>query len=461
MTKLAFFQDRQFFETMFRLAIPIIIQNIIMFSLNMVDIIMIGQLGETAVAAVGLADQIFFLMLLFMFGVGSGAAIFTAQYWGKRDIVHIQQTLGLCLMISLCGAIFFAIIALFFSEFALGIYTTDPEVIRLGSNYLQIVGLSYVAVATTVGYSSILRSIEQVKLPTIVSAIAIVINTSLNYVLIFGHFGFPALGVVGAAIATAIARYLECIMLLTIIYSQKLALAATIPQMINRDIAFISKFFYTSAPVVLTEIGWSLGITTYNIIYARISTDAIAAISIAATVERLAFVLFLGLGSAAAIMIGNLIGAGEVDRAFDSAKRFLIIVPITASFVGMLLLAVSYYIPLFYQISEAAVSYLGMILFLAGLLLPLRMTNFTLFIGILRSGGDTRFSLILDVGAVWLIGVPMAYYGGFVLGLPVYWVYLMAASEELFKVIIGLWRVFSRRWIHELTEVNELIPPTA
>ncbi|GAB4438991.1 MAG: MATE family efflux transporter [Anaerolineae bacterium] len=442
--------DKKFLLTMYRLASPIVAQNFIIFSLGMVDVLMIGQLGEGAVAAVGVADQVFFLAILMFFGITSGAAIFTAQYWGKKDIRRIRSVLGLCLAMSLAGALFFSTVAVLAPAWVIGIYSTDPEVIALGSSYLRVVGLSYAATAITTSYSAVLRSIENVKLPMLVSLMALSLNTVLNYGLIFGNFGLPALGVTGAAIATAGSRALEAVLLLVIIYGSKLPVAASPAEMFDFSSISLPQFFKTTLPVVGTEIAWSFGITTYNIVFARIGTESIAAFNIAATVDRLIFVIFIGLGNACAIMIGNRIGAGEQDIATSYGKRYLVLGPFIAVLVGLIMVMISNPILSLYKVSADTVAYARYIMLIMAMSLPIRSSNLLALIGILRSGGDTRYAFFIDAGAIWCIGVPLAFLGAFVLQLPVHWVYLMVMTEEVVKLILSLQRFFSQRWMHML-----------
>jgi len=444
------FQDKLFLQQLSKLAAPIILQNLIMTSLNAVDVIMIGQLGDKSVAAVGLADQLFFLLILLLFGFSSGAAIFTAQYWGKKDVAQIQQVLGLCLILSMSSSFIFSLGAIFMPQYILSIYTNDPEVIKLGSQFLQIIGWSYVITSITFSYATVLRSVEQVKLPMLVSLIALATNTLLNYLLIFGHVGFPALGVQGSAIATCIARYLECFLMLMLVYRSQSILAAPIANLFTIPWHFLPQFFKTTLPVVLTEVLWSIGITVYNIIYAHISTESITATNIAGTIERVAFVLFLGVGSAGAVMIGNLIGANQIDLAKKYARYFITIAPTTAVIIGLMIFISRHSLLTFYDISPLATDYTLAILAIMSFALPLKATNFTMLVAVIRSGGDTRFALMLESLTIWVIGVPLAFLGAFVWHLPVYWVYLLVMTEELVKCIIGLYRVQSGKWVNNL-----------
>lgn len=448
---LAFFvTDKEFLARMVRLAGPITVQQLVMVLLGLIDMLMIGQLGDVAVAGVGLANQVFFLLFLLLFGISSGAAIFTAQYWGRRDVRRIRSVLGLSLLLSLTSGLAFTLVSLLLPTQVLGIYSTDPAVIATGERYLRLVALGFIATAITYSYGGVLRSIEQVRLPMVISLLAVGINTILNYGLIFGHFGLPALGVAGAAIATTGTRWLECGLLLLAIYHRRLPLAARLPELFHWTVIPLPQYFKTSLPVVLTEILWSLGVTTYHVVYARIGIEAIAAVNIALSIDRVTFVIFIGMAHAAAIMIGNQIGAGGQDQAMVYARRFLVLGPLVAVVVGLLLILIANPILGLYQVSDLTRDYAYRILVVIALLLAVRVSNMLLLIGVLRSGGDTRFGFIIDAGAIWVVGVPLALMGAFVWHWPVYAVYLLVMAEEVVKLSLGLWRVFSQRWIHQL-----------
>ena len=444
------FGDKKFLNTMLKLAAPIMLQNLIFASLNMVDGVMIGQLGESAVAAVGIANQIFFLVSLLFFGIGSGSAIFAAQYWGRKDTERIQSVLGLSLLMSISGAVIFSLVAILFPVQVISIYSKDPAVISQGSVYLQIVAFSYVITAISNSFAFVLRSTENVKLPLITSLVALSLNTFMNYGLILGNFGLPSLGVRGAAIATIISRLIEVVLLLLIIYRKKLPIAAKLPALLNFKILSITKFFKTTLPVIATEIVWSFGITTYNVVYARIGTESIAAVNIAGTLDRIIFVVFAGLGNACAIMIGNQIGAEQNEIATSYAKKFLVFGAVGATILGLTMYTFANPFLSFYKVSEITINYTIKLIGLMALSLPVRSLNMILLIGILRSGGDTKVAFFIDAGSVWVVGVSMALIGAFVLGLPVHWVYLLVLADEVVKLAMGLYRFFSQRWINYL-----------
>jgi len=444
------FGDKKFLNTMLKLAAPIMLQNLIFSSLNLVDGVMIGQLGESAVAAVGIANQIFFLVSLLFFGIGSGSAIFAAQYWGRKDTERIQSVLGLSLLMSISGAVLFSLVAILLPVQVISIYSKDPAVISQGSVYLQIVAFSYVVTAITNSFAFVLRSTENVKLPLLTSLVALSLNTLMNYGLVLGNFGLPSLGVKGAAIATIVSRLIEVVLLLLIIYRRKLPVAAKLPALLNFKILSIKKFFNTTLPVIATEIIWSFGITTYNMVYARIGTESIAAVNIAGTLDRIIFVVFIGMGNACAIMIGNRIGAQENELATDYAKKYLLLGAIGASALGLIMFLFVTPLLSFYKVSAATIDLTVKLISLMALSLPVRSLNLILLIGVLRAGGDTRVAFFIDAGSVWVVGVPMAFIGAYVLGLPVHWVYLMVLADEAVKLVFGLYRFFSQRWINYL-----------
>ena len=454
---LDFYNDREYFQQLFRLVLPIAAQNFITSSLNMVGTMMIGQKGETAVAAVGLAGQVFFLLNLVLFGLGSGSAMFTAQLWGKRDVPNIRRVLGFCLSLSLAGAGIFFVLAAFFPTTVLQIYSKDPAVIALGSAYLRVFGWSYFFFAVSFSFALILRSIGDVKLPVAVSITALGLNIILAYGLIFGHFGLPAMGVMGAAVAGLIARVVECVVLIAAAYIRRSPVAAGLGELFRLDASFFTKIFRPVLPVILNELFWSLGITTYNAIYARIGTSAIAAYNIFSTIDLLALVLFFAFTSGTSVMVGNRIGAGEPDLAHKYAGRSLGLVMALAMLTGAFVYFISPHVFALFKVAPLVIDYAHRILLISCSLLWLRSMNAMLVVAIFRAGGDTRFALFLDGMIIWIVGVPMAALGAFVFKFPVYLVYLMAMSEEATKWVLGIRRYFSRKWIHDLTKHVEAI----
>lgn len=445
------FGDKKFYKTLMNLAVPIALQNLILSSLNLVDTIMIGKLGERAIASVGLANQYFFLLNLLLFGICSGSAIFTAQYWGNKDIKNIRKVLGICLISGGIASAVFTIGGLLFPEQILSIFSKDKDVVVLGSQYLRIIVFSYIITSISFSYSFTLRSTGEVKAPMVVSTIALGTNTVFNYLLIYGKFGFPRLEVRGAAIATVIARVIEMMLILYVVYKNNNVIAAKISEMIDLTSSFVKNFFKVTAPVILNESIWALGVTLYAFVYARMGTNVIASTNISGTIEKIAWVVFMGIGNACAVMIGNKIGGGDEEEAFTYANRFIILGPSLALIIGFLVFLSSGWILSPYNVSPQVYEFARRNLIVFSVFLWAKCFNYLSVVGILRSGGDTKFCLFLDTGSVWLVGVPLAFLGGLLWRLPIYWVLTLISLEEVFKLVFGLPRILSKKWINNLT----------
>jgi putative MATE family efflux protein len=445
------FKDKSFYGPLLTLALPIAMQNLITSSLNMVDTIIIGQLGETAIAAVGLANQVFFLFNLFLFGIYSGSAIFTAQFWGQKDIPNIRRVLGLSLISGFFIALIFFLAAFLLPEMILRCFSNDPQVIIQGSRYLRIISFSYLMNAISFCYAFVLRSTGQVLLPMKVSLIAFGLNSFLNYALIYGVWGFPRLEVAGSALATLIARAVEMTIILYIVYHNHLTPAAKLREMFNLSLAFVKRFYQTTLPVIGNEALWALGTTMFAVVYAHMGTAVIAAINISATVEKISMVLFLGIANASAVMIGNKIGSGREDLAFDYAKRFEVLGPCLGLLISVLVFSGIGPVLGLYHVAPRVADTARLIMIIFALSIPIRVFNLINIIGILRSGGDTKFSLLIDTAGLWLIAVPLSFVAGLIWHFPPYFVYLLATLDEAFKFFLGLWRLLSGKWINNLT----------
>jgi putative MATE family efflux protein len=447
-----FFADREYYARLFHYALPIAIQALVINSLAMVSVVMVGQLGETSVAAVALANQIFFLLNLVLFGVTTGSAMFTAQLWGRRDLPNIHKVLGLCLTLALVIGLAFLLIAELAPRWALGVYSRDPAVLALGVPYLRLFGWSFLFTALTSSYSVILRSVGNVRLPLYVSLASLSLNTVLSYGLIFGALGLPRLGIQGAAWATLTARVLEALALIWLSYRLKTAAAARLGELFRWDRSYVVRVLRPVLPVALNELLWSFGISAYSVVYARIGTESLAATNIAGTINDVALVLFLGIAHACAIMVGHAIGAGDPEEAQRIAGRSVAIGALGAMAMGGLILLASPSVLVLYKVAPIVIEYTRRVLLVVAGLLWLRVSNMILFIGVLRAGGDTRYGLVLDGIIIWIVGVPLAFAGGFLLHLPVYWVYLLVMSEEAAKCVLAVGRYFSRKWIHDLAQ---------
>ncbi len=446
--------NNNFYKTMLSIAVPIALQNLISSFLNMIDTVMIGRLGGDNIAAVGLANQYFFLMILLIFGINSGAAIFIAQFWGKKDIKNIHRVMGIALITGSLLSLVFTIGGLIVPHWILRIFIEDTEVIYLGSKYLRIVAISYIPTAISFTYAVSCRSIGQPKLPMKVSVISLICNTFLNYILIFGKLGFAPMGITGAAIATVISRIVELILLTGVIYRSDEVLACGLKDLFDLNKEFVKRIFKTILPVILNEGFWALGMTLYAIAYGKIGAEAFAAVQIAQTVERLFMVFAQGLASACAVMIGNSLGSDDRHEADSYAKKFSVIGNLMGVFLGLILF---FGIPLIispFNVSPQVSQDTTMILRVLSGFMFLKFYNTILIIGVFRGGGDTKYSLLLEIFSIYGIGVPLAFWGAIFWEIPVYIVVLLVSFEEFIKAIFGTFRMFSKKWAKNI--VNDM-----
>lgn len=444
------FSDRAFMRKTISIALPVALQALLNNVLNMVDTLMIGQLGESTIAAVGLANKVFFVFSLLMFGICSGAGILAAQYYGEDDIPNLRRVLGMSLILGVGGAVLFVIPSILVPGSVMRIFTPSKDAIMIGSAYLVVVCLSYPFTAISRGYTAILRAANRVMVPVVISVICIVVNVVLNYGLIFGKLGMPEMGVTGAALATLIARIIEMVSLLLIVYLRKSPAAAKLKEMFSLNRQFVGKFFGTAAPVIANEFMWGLGVTIYSLVYGRMGDNSVAAITICQSVEQVYQVVFQGLSAATAVILGNILGAGDLKRADEYAKNFILLqFLLTLAAMAFCTGTRDFLISLF-AVSEEVRGFVIGCFTAFTLYLPAKNFNYVNIVGILRSGGDTKAALFLDATGVWLIGIPLAFLGGMVLQLPIYFVYAMVMAEEVYKLIFGFMRYRKKQWLKKI-----------
>lgn len=447
-----FKRNRDFIEQMFKLAMPIALQNLIWSSLSLVDNIIVAGLGVKPLAVVTLINQYFFIFYLVQFGVTSGASIFAAQFWGNKDIPNIKRVLGITLLTMLVCSILFFLPVVAFPDLVLGMFTDDKALISEGREFLKIMGIGNIFLAVSASFMFVQRSIGNVKLPLIVSSIALGVNTLLNYILIYGLFSMPKMGLNGSAVATLIARIVEITLVLAVVFLGKNPIAGKLREYFHLKWDFIKSFFKTAGPVIINEIIWSVGISMYYVVYGRMGTDAIAAMSITSTVEKLSFTLFMGIGSACGIIVGHKIGEGNELEAHDIGKKYLKAILVCGILTGILIAASSKLMISLFHFNQdvTAIAFKNVLIF--SVFCVFRGINFTGLCGMLRSGGDTKYALAVETSCLWLVGVPLAFLSGMILKLPVHIVYLVVSFEEIIKVLFVLNRVKSTKWINNLAK---------
>lgn len=440
-------KKKDFLMTMTSMAIPITIQSFITSSLNLVDNLMVGKLGEEAIASVGLANQYIFIFNLCIMGVNAGASVFMSQFWGKRDVKNIKKVLGLDISIGLIVSTLFALGAGVFSYEIMEILSKDSGVIELGANYLRVVSISCIFTNFTQAYSSALRSTEQPKVPMYASLVSVLINAFLNWVFIFGNLGSEAMGVSGAALATTIARGLEMIFIVSFVYIRNNKVASTLKELMSFDFNFVKIYFKTSWSVIVNEIIWSLGMTAYSIAYARIGTNAVASMQIATTLNNMFMVFLIGLATASSIMIGNKIGSNEEKLAKEYAKDIAIISVLVGFILGCLIYILAPVTLKPFNVSYETYLDTVKVLRIIAIFFTIRAFNMVMIVGVFRGGGDTTYSMLVQCGTIWFYAVPMSFLGATIFSLPVYGVYFLICTEEFLKIIFEVSRLKSGKWI--------------
>lgn len=449
-------ENKRFYKLLISLCIPIIIQNLISTSVNVIDTVMISSLGETSVASIGVANQFFFLFNMTLSGLTGGAGLFISQFYGKNDINNIKKVTGLNVLLGIILGLIFLIPALFFPKLIIHFFSYDPNVIKLCIDYFSIIAFCYPLIAVSTVFSMGSRSVRNPKLGMICSAIALISNIILNYGLIFGNLGLPALGVKGAALATVIARLIEFSLLITYVYVVKknYVLRFNLRNLKSIDKSFINAFFAKSTPILLNDSGWAIGTVLYSVAYSKAGTSAIAASQIATSTGNFFIMTAVCVAIGASIMLGNELGADNKEVAIEYAKKFSKIVFIVGTIFGILLIINIPMLLKMFSVSDNLAPDIIKIFVIMGLLMGLKSFNTLLIIGILRSGGDTKYSLFLELGCMWLVSLPLTFIFA-IKGAPIYVLVLLTYSEEIVKFIFGVPRALSKKWVANIVkEIN-------
>ena len=436
----------KFIKLLIALAPPIIFQEILNTSVNMMDTMMIGRaMGVTEVASVGLANQVFFLFILMVFGILSGATVFSGQYFGKGDLKNIHRIMGIGFLCTTITAVLFFVPAFFIPHVIIRIYSNDPIVIELGSQYLRIISFSYFLVAITSTRNSTMRSMRQTKIPMVSTSIALVLNIIFNYLAIFVFES----GLIGVAVSTLASRFIELIIQEYLIRKYKMPILAPIKNYFDFNIDFVKSFFKVSIFIVFNEVVWSLGFSIYNIAYGIVGTEAQGAMQISMAMGNLFAVFGTSMAITTSIIISNTLGASKIDLALKYSRFCMYFAAIASGIMGILLISFSSLISGIYNVAQNVEIYISNILVIVGFSLIIRSLNFTTVVGILRSGGDTKYCFYLETITMYLIGLPLAFLGAY-LGFPIYIVFIFVTAEEVIKLFFALKRVLKNGWAKTL-----------
>ena len=445
-------KDRDFLREVRSIAVPVTAQSVVMSLLLVTDQLMVGQLGTTAVATVGISSKLTAVLIVVLTGLATGVSIFAAQHWGSGDRRRIRHLLGLGLLL---GFAFTAVITFFVAAFprvVMSPFTADSRVLAEGAGFVRVIALGYLPTMLTLMYSAVLRSTGAVRLPMWASIAAAVLNLALDWLLIFGHLGLPRLGLEGAAIATTAARFVEITVILVGAYAARHVVAVTrLADLRGADAQLLRRFGVVALPLAFNELLWVLGETAYVVVYGRMGTDSLAAMAMTFPVQSLAIGLLTGLASTAGVLVGQRLGRDDLADASLRGNQLISGGVVAALGIGVLLAAgSSMYVGLFAM--SGRVRHMGQLCLLvfAGFLW-VKVANMILAGAVLNAGGDSRFVLIMESLATWVVGVPTAFVAAFVFGFPVWAVYLLLSLEEVVRLAVGWRRLRSGLWLRNLT----------
>lgn len=448
---LAMIQEaKDFYKSLFRIVGPMAIQNLIVAAVTSADVIMLGYVSQTAIAASSLAGQIQFIMVMVATGLSSGLVMLAAQYWGKKDIKSIQILHGTALRISAAFGLVFSLAAMIFPELLMLIFTDKPALIEEGARYLRAVSLSYICFSISQIFQAGFKSIERVKIVTIITTSALLLNICLNAVFIFGLFGIPKMGIVGVGMATTIARFLELVF--CIIYSKyqkdvsfKIQNVFLFNKILNKD------FFKFSLPALGNELVWGAAFAMYSVILGHMGEDIVAANSVVNVIRQLATIMCFGMAYGGAVVLGKTMGSGNMELADRNAKR-LVRSTILAGLAGSILLLCCYPImPLLADLTPTAAHYRNVLMFINAMSIFGASVNTVLICGVFRAGGDAKFGFIMDCISMWCVSVPLGLIVAFVLKLPPLWVYFILYLDEFEKMPVIIIHYLKKGWLKNIT----------
>ncbi|MDD6295973.1 MAG: MATE family efflux transporter [Treponema sp.] len=443
-------ESKKFYKSLFHVVGPLAIQNLISAAVGTADVVMLGYVNQTAIAATSLAGNIQFLLFMVTTGLSSGLVMLAAQYWGKQDTLSIQTLHGIALRISAAFGLVFAGAAIFTPELLMKIFTEEVQLIEAGSKYLRITGISYLFFAVSQIFQAAFKSIERVKIVTVITTTALLLNIFLNAVFIFGLFSAPKLGIAGVALATTISRTIELFMCLAYAKTQndiKFSLSNVLK--FNRVLTF--DFIKFSLPALGNELVWGSAFSMYSVILGHLGEDIVAANSVVNVLRQLCSVLAFGMAYGGAIVLGKTIGSGNLELAERDASRLVRSTILAGFCASIFLILFKPVLPLFAQLSPAASHFRDMLVYINSLSVFGAAVNTVLICGVFRSGGDSKFGFILDSIIMWLVSVPIGLFAAFVLKLPPLWVYFILYLDEFEKMPAAVIHYLKKTWLKNIT----------
>jgi len=443
----------EIYKQLFTLGIPIIIQNLLSAAVSSADVVMLNYVGQSSLSAVSLAANYASILFMVYYGIGTGATLLCAQYFGKKDFKAIHVVEGISLRFSLIIASIFAACAFLIPELMMKIFTNDVELIALGASYLRWMGIAYLCWSVIEVYMAVLRSVDRVKITTALNVMAFSLNIILNAVFIFGLFGAPKLGAEGVGLATAISRIIELIACLIVSANSKDVKIAW-KDIFTSSPLLLKDFLTMSVPALINDVSWGTAFSMYSVIMGHLGSDVVAANSIVVVARNFGTVFAFGIASAGGIMLGNIIGAGEMEKAKEGAKKLMNATIASGALGGIIIAIIIPFVLGAVSISDQARYYLKWMMWINTYYVMGAAVNTTLIAGVFRAGGDTKFGMICDTIDMWCYAVPLGFLAAFVFKLPVLVVYFLLCTDEFVKWpwVIGRYR--SNKWLNNITRDN-------
>lgn len=442
--------EQNFFRTVCKLAVPVALQSMLQASFGIIDQIMIGQLGSVSVAGVGLAGKFSSIYTVVVSAIGAVAGIMISQYAGQKNQREVSRSFWVNLDMAAGLAVLFTVLSVLMPEKILGLYAKDQETIQAGAGYLRIIGGTFLPAAGATLMSTMLRCMEKAALPLYASIAAAVLNTVMNYILIFGKAGFSAMGANGAAVATVLSQWANFFLMLVMILKYKETFWDRKSRRKEYGGFNWKQYIFMLMPVLICEFVWSLGENVYAGIYGHLGTQAMAAMTLTNPVQGLMIGALCGISQAAAIIMGKKLGDSQYEEAYTAAKKLLLYGFVGSAVCSALILAASSWYVTIYQVEESVRQLTRNILIAYAVIAPVKVQNMILGSGILRSGGKTKYVMVIDMAGTWIFGVPLGMLAAFLLRLPVHQVYFILSMEECVRYIMSLVVFRSKRWMRTL-----------
>ena len=438
-----------------RLTIPIVLQNLLTAAVNSTDAIMLNFVGQAHISAVSLAAQYAAILFNVLYGLGTGIAMLGAQYYGKGELKTVEAVEGIALRFSLAIASLFSLSALLIPRLMMQVFTPDPELIEIGSQYLRILSAAYLCWGIIEIYLSTLRCIGRVTVCMVLNVITFSLNIFLNAVFISGLFGAPKLGAVGVALATTISRVTELI-LVVIVSARSRDVKLRPSLMFAKNRVLSGDFLRMALPALANDVSWSMAFSLYAVIIGQfLGSDMVAANSFAMMVHNFAIVFSVGIATASGILLGQLIGSNQMKEAEETAGKFMKLTVFSGFVGGLIVLTAMPFVLRFADLTATGKSYLRIMLFINSYYIMGSAVNTTLIGGVFRAGGDSRFGFIVDTIDMWCYAVPLGFLSAAVLKLPPMWVYFLLCTDEFVKWPWVIKHYKSRKWLKNITRENE------